>query len=81
MAVDINSTLMILEPITKQMNAITTLVSSVIGGLVGLTIIMIVLRAYEVRNLREFTKEIRHNLRNIENRLETIEKKLARRNK
>ena len=76
---DINSTLILMEPLTNQVQNIAMLISSIIGGLVGLTIIMIALRIYEIKQIKKFRHELKEDFNSLRKRLDEIEKKLSKR--
>lgn len=77
---DINSTLPdVLLPLVDTVNYFVNIVQVLVGGLFGLYVILIILRWREARQTKKLMKDIRDEVQNLRQTIESIYKPMPRR--
>ena len=74
--VDINSTIPLIEPLSKTVGSLMAILQILVGGLFGLAVIMFIFRIISSRKLSKQMDKLFKEISGVKKRLGVIEKKL-----
>ena len=63
MALDINATIPVLQPMINTINYLVNIIQLMVGGIFGIYIILVVLRWRESRKINKILEEIRDDIK------------------